>query len=501
MRSRSTAVVALAMGALVLTACPDDVREPEPDETPAEAIEHVRQAASSTLDAGTGRTTITLSADEEGTGADTTPDDAATADTDATDDGADDTDLATDAGTDANVGQARGELEVEGEEDFNQDQRRLTTTGTAGATTDTNSAGTSGSVDDVELIVEGNDVYVRLAATTGTDTATDTEPTPEATVGDDDDPGDGDDTVSDDDARDVRWGRFDLSERRDDQDQDDDTTRATDDELARFPFQDSRIVLELLQDVEGEAREGADARNGDAATGDTSYTVTVDVEGSSGSVGDDASWWLETLADGRDSVEISVWIGNGADEDQDTIQRVEYAYGDDTQTTTTTDDGTGTDDEATPSPDEEATPSPDDAGTTDDDATTDDAGTTDEDATTTDDDAGTADDDPETLDTTTETTSDGDVLYVTIEYRELGAEVEIELPEDDEVEDIDRSQLRQELPQLPTGATADLDTEAGADAGTAGADTGTTTDTDTDVTSDEGDDTGTTTDEDGTDDS
>jgi hypothetical protein len=513
-RLRGRAIALFATAALVLAACPeDDADEPGVDETPeTESIEEIRDAAANTLDQGTATTTITLAAADEA-GQDDAPN------------GADDQDDPAENGA-ADTGDvdANGELSLQTEEDFDQNQRRITTeaglTGEAGET--------DAEADDVEFIVDGWEVYFPL----DDDAAAETDDADGA--GDDADGADDDADGADDDAdgadddadgaddeaatdEDRTWGVFDLQDLIGDEtdngaeddaeddaaeddaaDDDADATNGTqtatvpvDDELRIFPFADSHMILEVLADVEGDVTGGADD-NG-AATG-TGYTVRVDVTETADAIDDDTATWLEWVAGERTQLDVQVWLSE--DEDEATIERVEYHAGveedpagideeeapeddpaaDDADTANGADDdlnGEGADQDG--AADDQDAPGDDDAvnGAPADDEEAGNDAADDDDAETTpegpEEGAEEAGDDP---------TAEGDVeapatderggVVVSIEYTDLGGEVEIEVPTD--AEEVTETELREALPELPTPAEADgpaadgAETDADADA-------------------------------------
>jgi hypothetical protein len=450
---RTTRPLALLAGlVLFIAACAGDdggtaadgtttTTEADGDRQP---MEIVSEAAENTLDEGSAMVTLTISG--PASGAD---------------------DLAGEAGTGTNGNEAVLEIE----DDFDEDRRAFTSSD-AGAT------------GDPLIIVDGSEAYIQQSMAGGTTGETDEEAT---------------------------WLRFDLDDAADEDD-------LTIEGLPEgFPFRESRQILEVLRDVDGEAREMTgttdttgtdeddldvsptttpqdldppadvdddangdddaattttddDDTNGDdtttttngaddgtttttddddatttGTTGDTRYEVTIDLEGNGNrAIDGDADGFLERLAEQTGMSELVVEVTIGAD---DVITEVSYELETGTAGTTGT-TGTDADDTTTTTAD-------DDTNGTDD--GTDAGGTT----------TTTTDTDPTDNGTTGTTGTTGqDVTTVTIAYDQLGMEVDITVPDDDQVTDLDVDELRQAF----TGMT-----------GTGGTGTGTTGDDDIDV--------------------
>jgi hypothetical protein len=456
-RLRPLLALIFALG-LLAAGCPDDIEEAI-EQDPDDPLELVRSAASQTLGEGTAEATITIagSADAEEATTDEAPDptddtvtdeDTTTTEDDttgteddgtATDDdtattneddttGAEDDETATDdtttgddiattddetAATD-DVGTTdpdamADELRIQSEEDFGQELRRLV------FETGTQTLGGAEDAPTSDILVDGTWVYVPLDESGPEAT---TAPEEDDTVGaeDDDTATEDDDTVTADETVTEDWGRFDLrwlDEDESDAGDDTEITTTTNNDLHLFPFRDSHAILVILENAEGEATQGDDT-DGAAVTQGTSYEVTLDVDETAAAAGD-AGVWLERRAAGQDTFSVTVWI-----DDDERIVGVVYAIGGNTA-----DDDLGT--------------------TTDEDATTEDDTT----ATETDDDVAGTDE------VTQDDLTNQDELLVTIEYTQFGIDLEIDSPDEDQVEDIDEQELARHLPALPASDDAD----------------------------------------------
>lgn len=326
MRTRTLLLVLLAL-ALAVAGCQtgdtdtDDGAAESPSPSDAdEGLERISQAAENTVDEGTARFTMTV-----GTG---------------------DT-AGTDTGTDGAGGDASTmTLEAEGEENFEEELRRLVVQGPQG---------------ELEIVVDGSEVYLQLPAT-----------------------------------EEEQWARMDLDELADD-------NGVGFGGPVGVPFQDSRSNLEILQDVTGEVNEvGEEDVRGDTTT---HYELTIDLEEAAAQAEAEAGATLEQLSEqtGLEELDMQVWIS-----EDDLIRRVAYSVD---LSEIQVDQGAGAD------------------GTNGDDSDMD---------TTTDPDGEPGADvqaDPQ------------DTVTVTVEYYDFGTELDIEVPDDENVIDLDEEQLRQSFGQ------------------------------------------------------
>jgi hypothetical protein len=286
-------------------------------------VERVAEAAENTVDEGTAR--FTIEATSEDTGFD---DDS---------------------------------IEVEGEVDFDAGQRRLTFSGADG---------------DLDMIVDGSEVYLELPAT------------------------------EDDD-----WVRVDLDLLFD--------TEVGTGGPGGIPFQDPTDNIRVLgASVVEASEEGTEQVNGEDTT---HHRLVIDLVEAADESTDDARDAAERLAEqtGLEELEMEVWIGD----DDDLIHRIAYVLDlDDVRVDETDDDAV----------------------------------------------EGSVEADPEGR------------LVVTVDYRDFGTDVDIELPSEDQIIDLDEEAIRDTLGDLDGGGSGrDDDT--------------TTTTSDDDTTTTEDDDTTTTT--------
>lgn len=185
------------------------------------------------------------------------------------------------------------------------------------------------------------------------------------------------------------------------------------------PFQDSRSNLEVLQDATGDVSEvGEEDVQGEPTT---QYELTINLQDAAALAEDDAAGTLEQLAEqtGLDELDMQVWVG-----DDDLIRRVAYTV-DLGQIQVEEDvDADGAEDD--PGADIEADPQ--------------------------------------------------GAITVTVEYYDFGTELDIELPDDENVIDLDEEQLRRSFGQPSPGQTR-TDGTTGTDGATGSNDTSGTEDT------------------------
>lgn len=358
---RLAPLAAAAMMSLGLVACTDDDADTDDTTTTTEAdgttttvddsagvdeeaLQRVVDAAQATIDEGTAAFRITAgqddgSADTEDT---TTTTEANGADDD--DDGT--TTTATTAGDDSETGTADDasqtlEVEIDGEVDFDADQRSLTFVGPEG---------------DLGVIMDGSTAYIELPATEGDD-----------------------------------WVRTDLDELLGD-----DVGLGG---PAGLPFQDPADNLRALEgNVTTAQQDGSEQVDGE----DTDrYRLVIDLEASAEDASDEVSDALQDLVERTGAQELEMWVW--VDED-DLIRRVQYELDLDQVRVDEddVDDGTNGD-------------------------------------------AGSVEADPE------------GTLLVTFDYSDFGLEVDIELPADEDIVDIDEEAIRD---ALDTGS-ADPGTDGG----------------------------------------